>query len=176
MKQSESLAMQLEEAEQKKREAESKQAALARVLDEVCRSLPDFDMQAEEESEQRLAKLKDYAQQSRSLIEKMKAEYEAHIMELQLRITPESPPKVREQRRRDIQASATKISDLVTNAAKLLDESINAWKKLQENPKVEKLQETIKQRQTELDAVKAKIKTLPPMQKMLKVKRSNELQ
>ena len=51
MKQSESLAAQLEEVEQKKREAESKQAALARVLDEACRSLPDFDMQAEEEPE-----------------------------------------------------------------------------------------------------------------------------
>ena len=64
MKQSESLAAQLEEVEQKKREAESKQATLARVLDEACRSLPDFDMQAEEELEQRIINLKDYAQQS----------------------------------------------------------------------------------------------------------------
>ena len=47
---------------------------------------------------------------------------------------------------------------------------------MQDNPEVEKLQETIKQRQTELDAVKAEIKTLSPMQKMLKVKHSNELQ
>ena len=62
MKQRESLAVQLEEAEQKKREVESKQATLARVLDEACRSLPDFDMQAEEEPEQRITKLKDYAQ------------------------------------------------------------------------------------------------------------------
>ena len=61
-KQSESLVLQLEEAEQKKREAKNKQATLARVLDEACRSLPDFDMQAEEELEQRIVKLKDYAQ------------------------------------------------------------------------------------------------------------------
>ena len=61
-KQSESLAVQLEEAEQKEREAENKQATLVRVLDEACRSLPDFDMQAEEEPEQRIVKLKDYAQ------------------------------------------------------------------------------------------------------------------
>ena len=47
---------------------------------------------------------------------------------------------------------------------------------MQDNPEVEKLQETIKQGQVELDAVKAKIKTLPPMQKMLKVKHRNELQ
>ena len=65
-------------------------------------------MQAEEEPEQILAKLKDYAQQSRSLIEKMKSEHEAQIVELQLCIIPESPPEVREQRRRDIQASATR--------------------------------------------------------------------
>ena len=38
------------------------------------------------------------------------------------------------------------------------------------------MQETIKQRQAELDAVKVEIKTLPPMQKMLKVKQSKELQ
>ena len=53
-------------------------------------------MQAEEEPEQRLAKLKDYAQQSRILIENMKAEHEAQIAELQLRIIPESLPEVRE--------------------------------------------------------------------------------
>ena len=66
-------------------------------------------------------------------------------MELQLRITLESPPEVREQRRRDIQASATKISDLASSAAKLLDETVDAWANLQDNPEVEKLQETIKQ-------------------------------
>ena len=52
---------------------------------------------------------------------------------------------------------------------------VEAWTNLQDNPEVEKMQETIKQRQTELDAVKAEIKTLPPMQNMLKVKQSNEL-
>ena len=67
-----------------------------RVLDEACWNLPDFDIQAEEEPEQRIAKLKDYAQQSRREIEKLKAEHEAQIVELQLRITPESPPEVRE--------------------------------------------------------------------------------
>ena len=60
-KESESLTAHLEEAEQKKREAESKRATLARVLDEACRSLPDFDMQAEDEPEQRIVKLNDYA-------------------------------------------------------------------------------------------------------------------
>ena len=92
-----------------------------RVLDEVCRTLPDFDIQAEEEPEQRIAKLKDYAQQSCSDIEKIKAEHEAQIAELQLHIIPESPPEAREQRRRDIQASTTNISDLVSSASKLLE-------------------------------------------------------
>ena len=59
-------------------------------------------MQAEEEPEQRLAKLKDYAQQSRSQIEKLKIEHAAQIVELHLRLIPESPPEVREQRRKDI--------------------------------------------------------------------------
>ena len=64
----------------------------------------------------------------------------------------------------------------MSSIEKLLDETVDAWANLQDNPELEKLQETIKQQQTELDAVKAKIKTLPPMQKMLKVKQSNELQ
>ena len=76
----------------------------------------------------------------------MKAEHEAQIAKLQLRLILESPPEVREQRRRDIQASATKISDLVSSASKLLDESVQAWANLQDNLEVEKLQETIKQR------------------------------
>ena len=130
MKQSESLVAYLEEAEQKKREAESKQAALARVLDEACRSLPDFDMQAEEELDRKIVKLKYYAQQSRSQIETMKAEHEAQIAELQLCIIPESPPEIREQRCRDIQASATKISDLASSTTKLLEESVEAWTNL----------------------------------------------
>ena len=93
----------------------------------------------------------------------MKAEHEHQIAELQLRIALDSPPEVREQPRRDIQASVTKILYLASSIAKLLDERIEAWENLQANPEVEKLQETIRQRQTELDAVKAKIKSLPPM-------------
>ena len=149
---------------------------MARVLDEACRSLPGFDIQVEEEPEKRIAKLKDYAQQNRSEIEKLKAEHEAQIVELQLRIILEIPLEVREKRRGDIQASAANISDLMSSAAKLLEENVDAWTKLQENLEVEKLQETIKQRQAELDTVKVEIKTLPPMQKMLKVKQSKELQ
>ena len=61
-KQNASLTAQFEEAKQRKRDAECKQATLVRVLDEACRNLPDFDIQAEEEPEQRIAKLKDYAQ------------------------------------------------------------------------------------------------------------------
>ena len=60
MKQSESLVVQLKEVEQRKRDAERKQATLVRVLDEACRSLPDFDVQLEEEPDQRITKLKDY--------------------------------------------------------------------------------------------------------------------
>ena len=116
----------MKEAEQRKSDAKRNQVTLARVLDEACRSLPGFDIQAEEEPEQIIAKLKDYAQQTHSEIEKLKAEHEAQIAELQLRIIPESPPEVREQRRRDIQASATKISDLVGSASKLLEESVDA--------------------------------------------------
>ena len=96
MKQSKILAAQLEEAEQRKRDAERKQVTMVQVLDEACRSLPDFNMQAEEEPEQRIAKLKDYAQQSHSEIEKLKVEHEAQIVELQLHIIPESPLEVRE--------------------------------------------------------------------------------
>ena len=69
----------------------------------------------------------------------MKAEHEAQIVELQLRLIPESPPEVREQCLRDIQASATKISDLVSSASKLLDESVEAWENLQDNPEFKNL-------------------------------------
>ena len=108
-------------------------------MEEACRSLPDFDIQNEEEPEQRIAKLKDYAHQSRSEIEKLKAEHEAQIAELQMRIIPESPPEIREQCRADIQASTAKIADIVGSTAKLLEESVDAWTTLQENPKVQKL-------------------------------------
>ena len=97
-KQNDGLAAQLEAAEQRKRDAERKQIMLVRVLDETCRSLPEFDVQLAEEPQKRLARLKDYAQQSRSEIEKLKAEHDAQIAELQLRIKPEIPPEVREQR------------------------------------------------------------------------------
>ena len=52
----------MKEAEHKKRATEHKQDTLAQVFDEACRSIPDFDMQDEEELEQRIVKLKDYAQ------------------------------------------------------------------------------------------------------------------
>ena len=62
------------------------------------------------------------------------------------------------------------------SAAKLLGDSVEAWTTLQENLEIGQLQETIKQRQAELETVKVEIKTLPPMEKMLRVKCSKELQ
>ena len=62
MKQSQHLAARLEEVAQRKKEAEHKRATLVRALDEACWSLPDFDIQDEEEPEQRITKLRDYAQ------------------------------------------------------------------------------------------------------------------
>jgi len=79
-----------------------------------------------EEPEQILVRLKEYAQQSRSEIEKLKAEHEAQISELQLRINSNIPPEVKEQCQADIQASAAKISDIVSIAAKLLEDSVEA--------------------------------------------------
>ena len=93
--QQQGFTAQLEAAEQRKRDAERKRITLVRVLDEACRSLPDFDVQLVEEPEQILVRLKYYAQQSRSKIEKLKAAHEAHILELQLRIPPETPPEVK---------------------------------------------------------------------------------
>ena len=111
-------------------------------------------MQDEEEPEQRIEKLKEYAQQAHNQVGKIKAEHEAQIAELKLRLRPETPPHVREQRLNDIKASAQKIYDLVGSASKLLEESVEIWEKLQKIPEVEKLQDLIKQRQTELEHVK----------------------
>ena len=94
MKQSQNLAARLEEVAQNKKEAEHTRATLARALDEACRSLPDFDVQDEEEPEQRITKLRDYAQQSRVEIEKLKTKHQNQIAELQLRIPPETPHEV----------------------------------------------------------------------------------
>ena len=121
-----------------------------------------------EEPEQRLARLKDYAQQSRSEIEKLKVEHETQIAEIQLRIHPESPPAVKEQCRADIQASAAKLSDIVGSTSKLLEDSVETWGTLQEHPRIGQLQETIRQKQAELDAVKEEIKSLPPWRKRSK--------
>ena len=59
--QQQGFAAQLEVAEQRKRDSKQKRITLVRVLDEACRSLPDFDVQLVEEPEQRLVRLKDYA-------------------------------------------------------------------------------------------------------------------
>ena len=63
----------------------------------------------------------------------------------------------------------------MASAEKLMEDSIKAWENLQDHPDVGKIQETIKLRQAEFDAVRVEIKTLPTMQKMAKVKRSKEL-
>ena len=56
----------------------------------------------------------------------LKAAHETQIAELQLRIPPDTPPEVKEQRRADIQASVAKILDIVGSAAKLLRDSVEA--------------------------------------------------
>ena len=87
------FAARLEEVAQQKKDAEDKTTTLTRALDEACRSLSDSDIQGEEEPEQRIAKLRDYAQQSRSEIERLKIEHQHQIAELQLRIPPDTPPE-----------------------------------------------------------------------------------
>ena len=138
-------------AEQKQRDAENshkvvedRQKALAHMVEEACRSLPDFDVQGVAEPEQKVEKLKEYAKQSHSQVEKMQADHEAEIAELKLRLRPETPPHLRAHRVSDIQASAKKISDLVGSASRVLAESVAAWEKLQENLETQKLHDLMK--------------------------------
>ena len=94
IKQNKMFTTRMEEVAQQKKEAEHKTTTLMRALDEACRSLSDSDIQGEEEPEQRIAKLRDYAQQSRSEIERLKTKHQHQIVELQLRIPPETPLEV----------------------------------------------------------------------------------
>ena len=96
IRQNKASAAHLQEIEQKKKEAEQTTTTLLQALDEACRSLSDPDIQATEEPKQKIAKMKDYAQQSHSELERMKIEYQQQIAELQLRIPPETPPEVRQ--------------------------------------------------------------------------------
>ena len=77
-----------------------------------------------------MEKLKEYAKQSRSQVEKMQADHEAQIVKLKLHLKSETPPHLREQRINDIKTSAQKISDLVGSASKLLEESVMVWETL----------------------------------------------
>ena len=88
IKQNKTFAARLEEIAQQKKEAEQTTTTLMRALDEARRSLSDSDIQGAEEPEQRIAKLRDYAQQSRSEVERMKIEHQHQIEELQLCIPP----------------------------------------------------------------------------------------
>ena len=62
IKQNKTFAARLEEIAQQKKEAEHTTTTLMRALDEACRSLSNSDIQGVEEPEQRIAKLRDYAQ------------------------------------------------------------------------------------------------------------------
>ena len=103
-------------------------------------------------------------------MEKTQEDHKAQIAELKLRLQLETPPHLGEQRVNEIKASAQKIFDLVGCASKLLEESVTIWETLQKNLEAQKLQDFIKQRQADLEQVKVEIKTLPPAQKMAKLK------
>ena len=62
IKQNKTFAARLEELAQQKKEAEHTITTLMQALDEACQSLSDSDIQGAEEPEQRIAKLRDYAQ------------------------------------------------------------------------------------------------------------------
>ena len=66
IKQNKTFAARLEEIAQQKKAAEHTTTMLMQALDEACRSLSDSDIQGAKEPEQRITKLRDYAQQSRS--------------------------------------------------------------------------------------------------------------
>ena len=62
IKQNKTFAARLEEIAQQKKEAEQTTTTLMQALDEACRSLSDSDIQGAEEPEQRITKMRDYAQ------------------------------------------------------------------------------------------------------------------
>lgn len=99
----------------------------------------------------------------------LKTEYEAKIFELELRVSPATPPEVKQQRQEDIQIALNKIANLVATGSKLLEDSIDAWTNLQENPNIKHIQEVAGQKQVELEQVKSGSQALAPMQKILKV-------
>lgn len=95
-------------------------------------------------------------------VEKMDAEYKAHIVELESR-EPVTPPEQREARIEELKNASATIMLHLEDAQKLLNDATTTWTMMEEIPNLVTIREQVQKTQQDLEAVTVAMKYLPPL-------------
>ena len=104
-------------------------------------------------------------------ISKVRFELQLQISELQLKLQPTTPPKVREQCEATIKANMNTLEDAIKGCSQLFEKTMEMWTSLQEDPHLQKIEAYIEEKQVQFDEIRAKAWTLAPVQSFTRLRK-----
>ena len=116
---------------------------MEKALPETYNIFLEVKVHEDEAPVEKVVKLALMIKDSNNVVAKLKFDYEVKILELKIRLQPGTPPKVREQRQRDLNITLKGIYDMMADYGKLLDDVMHIWTSLQEDPNVLKIEEEL---------------------------------
>lgn len=94
---------------------------LEQAVEDACRSVPELVVPAELSATEQIHRLAAGVREARKETTKVQLELNLQIVELQLKVQPSTPPKVKEQHALAIQMGLEKIGQATQDCIKMLD-------------------------------------------------------
>ena len=157
-----------------------------KAIEELCEQIPQCSLSPNDSLPQRIERIVAREKDIDESMEKMKAEHEAriaemevehkdHIKELEAR-RPRTPPKDREKRKKAIQGFVRDIAQHIEEAQKLLEVASASWQAMDEFDDLVAACDEIQETQKQVDTISMSMKALPAIEKMLKMGEMQKLQ
>ena len=100
------------------------QQQLEKAITDTYSTFPNMKIHEEDPLVEKVAKLALAIKESKNTVGKMKFEYEVHRSELQIRLQPNMPLEVQEQRQKDLEEALKGIFGTMSDCKKLLDDTM----------------------------------------------------
>jgi hypothetical protein len=162
----EKLALQAKWDEEKAELQQSKEQLLVEQLEvkervnRALRSVTIVEVQTEEQVPQQVAQLEE-------VIQKL----QQRIADLELRVVPETPQEIRDQREATARSAVGRLKSLALECKKLSNQSAQTYENLTENPELQALESQLQEEKQHADTLQAQLKALSAVDRM---KRSHE--
>lgn len=161
----------LKEKEEIKTWSQQLEATIAQAYSE----LPELKI-LEATSMENIQKLTCVVKESKDVIAKFQFELQLQIPQLELKLQPMTPPKVREKRRATIKEGTETLEDAVKGCTEMFEQAMELWTSLQEDPNLQNIEEDIMENQRHFDEIRLTARKLAPVQRFAQLQEGKLIQ